>query len=183
MKISEADILLVPGLGNASADHWQRRWLDKMSTAQWVEQDEWDKPLFEAWIDTLEQSILRATRPVILVGHGLGAVAIVHAAQRLTDTKVKGAFLVCPPDLDENRKAPKAALPFANIPRDPLPFPSLLIASQNDPHCTPDRAADFANAWGSESHIAGEVGQLNSQSGHGPWPEGLMMFMRLMGRV
>jgi serine hydrolase len=183
MKIAEADILLVPGLGNSGPGHWQRRWLEKMPTAQWVEQEEWDEPLFEPWIETLQRAIQMATRPVVLVGHSLGATVIVHSAQRLKDTKVKGAFLVCPPDLDENTDVQPAALPFANVPRDPLPFPSLLIASQNDVFCSIERAGDLANAWGSEFHDAGEVGHLNLASGHGPWPEGLMMFTRLMQRL
>ncbi len=183
MKIAEADILLVPGLGNSGPDHWQRRWLEKMRTAQWVEQGEWDKPMLEPWVENIEKSILMATRPVVLVGHSLGVIAIVHTAQRLVDTKVRGALLVSPPDLDENEAVPGAALPFANIPRDPLPFPSLLVAGNNDPYCTPERAGDFANAWGSEFHNAGEAGHINTASGHGPWPEGLMMFTRLMQRI
>lgn len=183
MKIAEADILLISGLGEAEPALWLRRWEGKMANAQWIEQDNWDTPRFEPWIDNIERAIIMATRPVVLVGHSLGAIAIVHAAQRLKDTKVKGALLVCPLDLDENKDVPQEALPFANMPRDPLPFPSLLVASSNDVFCTIERAADLANAWGSEFHNAGESGHINLASGHGPWPEGLMMFTRLMQRI
>ena len=96
---------------------------------------------------------------------------------------MRGAFLVAVPDLDENLDVPKAALPFANLPRDPLPFPSLLIGSRNDPYCSFERAGDLANQWGSEFHDGGEIGHINTASGHGPWPEGLMMFTRLMQRL
>lgn len=183
MKIAEADILLVAGLRNSGPGHWQRRWLDKISTAQWVEQEKWDKPDREQWVETLARSILMATRPVVLVGHSLGALTIVNTAPRLVDTKVRGALLVCPPDLDEGKDVPKAAKSFKNIPRDPLPFPSLLISTTDDPHCTQERAAEFASCWGSEFHSAGEGGHLNVASGHGPWPEGLMMLTRLMQRI
>ncbi len=183
MKIAEADILIVPGLGNADEGHWQRRWQEKMANAQWVEQDNWTKPKFDEWTDTIERRIVMATRPVVLVAHAVGVAAAVHTAQRLADTKVRGAFFVCPPDLDEDGNVPKAAKAFANVPRDPLPFPSLLIASSNDDTCSVEKAADLANAWGSDFHVAGEVGHVNVASGHGPWPEGLMMFTRLMQRL
>lgn len=183
MKIADADILLIPGLGNSEPGHWQRRWLEKMGTTQWVEQDDWDNPTLETWVGNIERAIMMATRPVVLVGHALGVPAIVHTAQRLKDTKVRGALLVTTLDIDENSAVPTEALPFGKVPRDPLPFPSLLIASSNDVFCTIERAADLANAWGSEFHNAGESGHINPASGHGPWPEGLMMFTRLMQRV
>lgn len=183
MKTAEADILFVPGLGHSGAGHWQRRWVDKIRTARFVEQDDWDNPKLEDWVGNLEREIMMATRPVVLVGHSLGVNAIVAASQKLTDTKVKGAFLVAPPDVDEHPDVPAATAPFKDISRDPLKFPSMLVASSNDPYCTVERAADLASCWGSDFHIAGDAGHINAESGHGPWPEGLLMFTRLMGRI
>lgn len=183
MKISETDILIVPGLGNSGPGHWQHRWMQKMPTAQWVEQRDWDHPDINDWVETLQRAIMMATRPVVLVGHSLGCATIAHVATRLTDTKVRGAFLAAVPDLDENAAAPAAAASFRQMPRDPFPFPSLLIASSNDPFCSLERAVDFATCWGAEFHFAGEAGHMNVASGHGPWPEGLMMFSRLMQRI
>jgi predicted alpha/beta hydrolase family esterase len=59
----------------------------------------------------------------------------------------------------------------------------MLVASANDPYCTVERAAEFASCWGSDFHIAGDAGHINVESGHGPWPEGLLMFTRLMSRI
>ena len=106
-----------------------------------------------------------------------------HAAARLTDTKVRGAFLVSAPDLELNAQVSPETRPFAPVPRDPLPFPSMLVASSNDPFCTIERAAEFATCWGSDFHVAGDAGHINTSSGHGPWPEGLLMFTRLMQRL
>ena len=78
---------------------------------------------------------------------------------------------------------PVATRPFRGVPRDPLPFPSMLIASATDPFCSVERAAEFAACWGSDFHLAGDAGHINVASGHGPWPEGLMMFTRLMQRL
>ena len=33
-----------------------------------------------------------------------------------------------------------------------------------------------AAQWGSRLVAAGEAGHINADSGHGPWPEGLMQF-------
>ncbi|MEO8882123.1 MAG: alpha/beta hydrolase [Devosia sp.] len=183
MKIAEADILILPGLGNAGPGHWQRRWGERFSTAQFVEQDEWDHPELEPWVATIERQITLATRPVVLIAHSLAVSAVVHTAQWLRDTKVRGAFLVSAPDIELNPNVPAEARPFGNVPRDPLPFPSMLIASTTDPLSSPERAAEFASCWGSDFHLAGDAGHINLASGHGPWPEGLMMFTRLMQRL
>lgn len=182
MKIADADILFVPGLGNSGPGHWQRRWAEKMAHAHWVEQDNWNKPDREIWVEKLNRDILMATRPVVIIAHSLGVLTTVHAAQNLTDTKVRGAFLVAAPDPD-HRKAPKKLASFAPVPRDPLPFPSLLIASITHPYCGIEQAADYSAAWGSDYHASGADGHIDIESGHGPWPEGLMMFSRLMKRL
>ncbi len=186
MKISEADILIVPGLGNSGEGHWQRRWAERFSTGRVVEQDEWDRPLLPDWTARLQREITNATRPVVLVGHSLGVSTLVHTAQFLHDTKVRGALLVSPPDLESETviaDLPHEVRSFRNVPRDPLPFPSLLVASTNDSYVSVEKAVDMSTAWGSELHLAGEAGHINVASGHGPWPEGLLMFTRLMQRL
>ncbi|KFC69201.1 putative esterase of the alpha/beta hydrolase fold protein [Devosia sp. LC5] len=183
MKISEADILILPGLGGSSPGHWQLRWAERMSNAAIVEQADWDEPDLDDWVSTIEQAILLATRPVVLVAHSLSCIAVAHTASRLIDSNVRGAFLVAPPDIELSPDAPEETYSFRPIPRDPLPFPSLLVASSNDPLCTIDRAVEFATCWGSDFHQAGEAGHINVASGHGPWPEGLLMFTRLMQRI
>jgi predicted alpha/beta hydrolase family esterase len=88
---------------------------------------------------------------------------------------VRGAFLVALPDV-ERPDLPGLLRAFAPIPHDPLPFPAVLVASRSDPYTAYARAEVFAAAWGAELVDAGESGHLNSESGHGPWPEGLMRF-------
>ena len=94
----------------------------------------------------------------------------------LPEGKVQGAFLVGLPDVERPDFIPAIDRDFAPIPRDPLPFPSVLVASRTDPHCDYDKAEDIAYAWGSAIVDAGDAGHLNTDSGHGPWPEGLMRF-------
>jgi len=181
VKIAEADILIAPGLGNSPPEHWQRRWARRMANAHVIEQDDWQTPAPADWIGRIHQEIMLATRPVVLVGHSLSVAAIVLTAQRLADTKVRGAFLVSPPDFD-GPDLPPEARPF-KPPTDPLPFPSMVIASTTDPLVTVERAQGFAADWGSALKLAGDAGHINAASGHGPWPEGLLMFAELMQRL
>lgn len=182
MRAADADILILPGLGNSGPGHWQRRWAERLETARIVEQDEWYSPQLSEWVQRIEREIMMATRPVVLVAHSLACSAVVHTAQRLKDTKVRGAFLVSAPD-HEGDAIPPGARPFGDVPRDPLPFPSMLVASTDDPLLSVERAVDMASAWGSDLHFAGPGGHINVASGHGPWPEGLLMFTRLMQRI
>jgi len=183
MRIAECDILILPGLGGSGYGHWQVRWAEKMRTAAIVEQADWDEPDPEDWVDTVIKAVELSDRPVVLVAHSLAVFAVVHAASRFPKGKVRGAFLVSPPDLEMNPDVPEEAKCFGPAPRDPLPFPSLLVISSSDRYCSLERAADMAGAWGSEFHQAGDAGHINIASGHGPWPEGLLMFTRLMQRL
>jgi len=127
--------------------------------------------------------VKRAEKPVVLVGHSLGVLAIAHAAPLLPGGKVQGAFLVSLPDVERPDFAPAIDRAFAPIPREPFSFPSVLIASRTDPYCDYAKAEDIAYAWGSAIVDAGDAGHLNTESGHGPWPEGLMRFAGFLKRL
>jgi hypothetical protein len=155
---------------------------ERMSSAAIVEQADWFEPNADDWVQTIDQACRLTTRPVVLVAHSTAVAALVHAAPRLPDN-VRSAFLVAPTDVELSPAAPRATHVFRPIPRDPLPFPSMLVASSNDPHVSLDRAVEFATCWGSDFHQAGEAGHIDLDSGHGPWPEGLLMFTRMMQRL
>lgn len=183
MKTSDCDILIVPGYENSGIDHWQSRWERQLSTARRIEQESWDEPSKDAWIGRIIQEVAKARLPVVLVGHSLGVVAVAHAAPLLAPGKVQGAFLVGLPDVERPDFVPAIDRSFAPIPRDPLPFPSVLVASRTDPHCDYAKAEDVAYSWGAAIVDAGDAGHINTDSGHGPWPEGLMRFAGFLKRL
>lgn len=92
---------------------------------------------------------------------------------------VTGALLVAPPDVDRPG-APPEITPFAPAPLNPLPFPSLVVASSNDPWIDLDRAHSLAAAWGSHFVDAGSQGHLNAASGLGRWPDGQELLDRVL---
>jgi predicted alpha/beta hydrolase family esterase len=182
MRSSDLDILIVPGLNGSGPDHWQTRWERKLSTARRVEQDDWERPRRDQWIERLVAASATATRPAVLVAHSLGVHTVVQAAPYLSKTVI-GAFLVAPPDEPALAAIPEVDRAFAPIPRDPLPFSAILVASENDPYCDIAAAEDFGFAWGAAFANAGAAGHINTESGHGPWPEGLLRFAGFISRL
>ena len=182
MKASEADILIVPGYTNSGPDHWQSRWQSKLASARRVEQAEWSKPVREDWTAAMSNAVNDAERPVVIVAHSLGVPTAIQAIPQFRKPVV-GAFLVAPPDVANPSIRPKHLMTFGPYPRDPLPFPSVVIASRNDPYSTFEVAEENAAAWGSLFIDAGERGHINAESGHGPWPEGSLTFAKFLSQL
>src|SRR4051794_21577271 len=134
MRTSDCDILIMPGLGNASPDHWQSRWQDKLATARRVEQTNWDEVHLETWGQKLVAAISHAQRPVIIVGHGTGVNVPVHMAKKLNKKLVRGAFFVAPAGSRFVLEHDAIEMKLAHLPLDPLPFPSVVLASHSDPY-------------------------------------------------
>jgi predicted alpha/beta hydrolase family esterase/EAL domain-containing protein (putative c-di-GMP-specific phosphodiesterase class I) len=169
--VEDTTVILVPGYGDSGPGHWQTLWGQAHPAYQRVCQQDWYQPQVAAWVDALDREIRRAARPVILVGHSLGCITIAEwAAQGWAD--VRGALLAAPADTDLQ--------PFFNsVPLRPLPFPSILVASANDPYLERDRAQQLAQHWGSRLVNLGLAGHINVDSGFGPWPEGEALLREL----
>jgi uncharacterized protein len=183
MRAADADILIIPGYEGSGAEHWQTRWADKIGTARLLEMPDTMQPRRDAWVEFILAAVEQARKPVVLVPHSLGIHAVVQAAPRLDPAKVKGAFMVSPPSETAILAIDAIDMKFVPAPRDPLPFPSVLIASSNDPLCPILDAEEWAYAWGSAFTNAGDSGHINTASGHGPWPEGLMRFAGFMAKL
>jgi predicted alpha/beta hydrolase family esterase len=180
MRASEAEILVIPGLGGSGPDHWQSRWEAKIPAVRRVVQADWEKPGLAAWRARIVEEVERAARPVVLVAHSLGVLAAVHAAPFLakgeSSGKVKGGFLVAPPSVEALSGWDTLDPAFLTLPGQPLPFPALVIASRDDLFASFAESEALARTLGAELIDAGFSGHINSESGHGPWPEGLMRF-------
>jgi uncharacterized protein len=179
MRIADASILIIPGFGDSGPGHWQTRWEAKLPSATRVIQPDWNRADRSQWMAAIAQAVETADKPVVLVAHSIGVAAVAHAAHLFTKP-VAGAFLVGLSDWNRAELLPGVVHDFAPLPRAPFAFPSWLIASRNDPYCDYEVAADHASAWGAKLIDAGESGHINIESGHGPWPEGLMSFASFM---
>jgi hypothetical protein len=115
---------------------------------------------------------LTADENVVLVGHSLGYHAISRWAERepADAARVKGAMLVAAPDIDSDSCYLRDLLHFSGVRPCPLPFPAILVASENDPYASMDAHARPATLWGTMLINTGRAGHINVDSGHGAWP-------------
>jgi predicted alpha/beta hydrolase family esterase len=66
------------------------------------------------------------------------------------------------------------------MPLHVLPFPTIVVASRNDPAVSFKRARFFAECWESELIDLGAAGHINEKSGYGPWLDGHKFVDRLL---
>jgi uncharacterized protein len=183
--MSDATVVLVPGLRGHVEDHWQTRLAASMPGARMVAPLGRTYPGLQSRVTLLDQAVRDAAGPVILVAHSAGVLVTAHWAAQYSPTRVVGALLATPatlaaelpaeyPSIDELR-----AYGWLPIPREPLPFPSIVAASSDDPLGNPVRLGSLAASWGSRVHDLGAVGHLNPASGFGDWPRAVELIDQL----
>lgn len=178
-------ILTVPGLGGSGPSHWQSLWEAARDDTVRADLGLWDKPHRNSWVTKLDQAIRTAQAPVVLVGHSLGCLAIAWWATLSPQPygwPVAGALLVAPADVDRHDGPPELA-GFAPAPTTPLPFPSIVVASRDDPWIRFERAQALASGWGSHLVDAGSAGHINAASGVGDWAEGQALLAELIDDI
>lgn len=172
-------VLLLPGWQNSSAGHWQSLWEVRHGDRR-VEQHDWHRPLRGDWSIQLEEAVLAADAPVLLVAHSLGCILVAAWAAHSRNTgKVRAALLVAPGDVE--REDLRELIPgWAPIARQRLPFNATLISAADDPYCDAERARGMAGDWGARYVSGGVGGHLNADSGLGEWPEGRSLLTELL---
>ena len=174
--MSDPGVLILPGLYDSGPRHRQTLWERAQPQARRVIQDDWVTPKCADWVARLEHAIEETQSPV-LVAHSLGCALVAHWAAAATPLRsVRGALLVAPADT-EAPGVPPGVTGFAPMPLNRLPFPSIVVASSNDPYVSLDRARQFATAWGSRFVDIGDAGHISDTVGQ--WPEGLALLDQL----
>ncbi|MDR0673881.1 MAG: alpha/beta hydrolase [Zoogloeaceae bacterium] len=138
-----------------------------------MRQENWAVPRLSVWADAVRHALTRLEAPTRIVAHSFGCLASVVAARALPH-KIKGAVLVAPAN-PERFHIPCAAL------RGALPFPALVIASANDQWMPLESARRWADEWGGQFFNVGAQGHINTESGHGAWPE-ILGFIQTQAR-
>jgi uncharacterized protein len=147
-------------------------------------QDDWDAPICAHWVQRIDQTL--ATMPdgtAVLIAHSSSCATVVHLAvsylEQTTAHRIKGAFLVAPSDPLGSAYPPEPQ-GFAPVPLVRLPFPSIVVASENDEYVSLAQAQHYAEAWGSRFVNIGAKGHINSESNLGEWQEGLELLQTLL---
>ena len=179
--MADPAFLIIPGWRGSGAAHWQTIWEVEHPEYRRAEQHDWMNPYRPEWVGGIERAVLAAPGEVLLVAHSLGCLTVVWWAvtRGCSADRVCGTLLVAPPDLGTSGCLPALAS-FAPVPQFRLPFRSILVASRNDPYATFAASAAMAETWGCELIDAGLAGHINTDSGHGRWPEGEAYLQRLV---
>lgn len=173
--MSQATVLIVPGLRDHVAQHWQTLLAARLPRVVEVPPMGRENLDCAARVEAIERAAQSVQGPLLIVAHSGGCVMVAHWAQR-TRREVMGALLATPPDFEQPLPAGYPSLEelraggWLPLPRTALPFPSIVAASQNDPLASYARVAELARDWNSRVVDLGEVGHLNPASGYGPWP-------------
>ena len=179
-------ILIVPGLRDHVDQHWQTLLAKRLPRVHTV------PPMGRTDLNctlrtqAIESAIAAIAGPVLVVAHSGGCIMVAHWAKtsRHTD-RVAGALLATPPDFETpmpkgypTLEALKAG-GWLPVPRQRLPFRSLVATSDNDPLAPRECVLDLAQDWGSDTVDLGAVGHLNPASGYGEWPKALDLIRQL----
>ena|SRR5579863_1003553 len=176
---SNADVLILPGWNSSGPDHGQTIWEKEHPEFSRVIQKDWINVNLQDWLAVLDEAIALRRKPVVLVAHSLSCILIAHWAQR-GRPGVQSALLVAPADVECHETCPPEAWCFSPIPLQPLPFRSILVASDDDPYIQISRAKHLAQRWKADFVNIGAKGHINSASNLGSWREGQELLSRLV---
>ena len=181
-------VLIVPGLRDAVDDHWQtllqrdlRKAARPVASVLPMGRENLSCSARVAEIERTAQSI---EGPIVAVAHSGGCIMLAHWARK-TRRAVRGALLATPPDFEKPMPDGYPTIDalraggWLPVPRKPLPFPSIVGASRNDPLGRFSRVTALASDWGSEVVDLGSVGHLNPASGYGQWTKAESLIARL----
>jgi uncharacterized protein len=169
--MANISVLILPGLGDAGPEHWQSMWEASDPAFRRVVQRDWDNPELAEWLETLRRYVDDCGAPPVLVAHSLACSLVAHWVKTFGHG-IKAALLVSPSDVDSPAHTPAEARSFSPMPLVRFPFPSIVVASTNDPYVTLARAEFFAKSWGSGFVTIAQAGHINARSGLGEWAEG-----------
>jgi len=185
VRATPVRLLVLPGLGGSGPEHWQTRWESCEPACSRVHQREWDRPVLGDWLRAVDQALGAHDDegPVVLIAHSLACALVAHGARRAAWSRVVGALLVAPADVDSEARTPPETRGFSPMPTDALPFAATVIASHDDPFVAFERARELARRWGAELVDVGMVGHINADSGLGDWPAGRRALAALVARA
>jgi predicted alpha/beta hydrolase family esterase len=175
---SNPTLVIVPGWRDSGPGHWQSLWAESWPGAVRVVQDDWVSPVRTAWVAAIGQTILTQPGPVVIAAHSLGCIATTHLPSEVVQ-RIQGALLVAPADPERR----SVLSDFAPVPYQPLPYRSIVVASNNDPFCPIRTAGAYVRSWGSELVRLQNAGHINIESGFGEWPLGLALLQSLTGAL
>ncbi|MFF0345262.1 RBBP9/YdeN family alpha/beta hydrolase [Kribbella sp. NPDC004875] len=166
--------VIIPGLDGSDEQHWQTHWESGwLADAVRIQPSSWTSPDLADWSDAITRAVENASGDIVFVTHSLGCHALAHWLAAGPNSRVRGAFVVAPPDPLAPTFPVERMPSFGSLPVRALGVPAVLIASTDDPYCTVDAAARLAAGWATPLITLARLGHINSL---GRWPQGRSLF-------
>lgn len=170
--------LIVPGLNGSDEGHWQRHWLLDDPDSRLVDQDNWQCPVLEDWLDRLEAA-LATVESAYIVAHSLGCLLVANMASRPSAAKNQGRA-------SGRTRSSRSRGGDASLYR-PVRCVSAATACVSQPRRGQHERSLYGlrgaraqcKSVGSDLINLGAVGHINIASGYGRWPEGYALLERL----
>ena len=164
MRYKPPRVLIIPGLHDSGAGHWQTWLQGQYRDSRRVTQRDPSRPELERWAERIQRTLeVAGEGEWLAVAHSFGALALVKHLADWPDSTIREALLVAPAEPDKFGIA--EALPHQRLARR-----TRVIASTTDPWMSAASAARWAHRWGASYSNLGPVGHINTESGFGPFP-------------
>jgi predicted alpha/beta hydrolase family esterase len=159
-----ARLLIVPGLHDSPAGHWQS-WLQALfPDALRVTQRDWATADVDRWAGRVGSVMDRAgPGAFVAVAHSFGALAVARHLALVPHSPLAAVLLVAPADPDRFGIA-------EGLPQQALPVPGTLLLSTDDPWLSLAAGQRWAQRWGTPCVNLGRAGHINIASGHHTLP-------------
>ena len=135
-------VLIVPGLRDHVDAHWQTLLAHRLhargSRVHSVPPMGREDLDCARRVEAIDRALAAIGEPPIVVAHSGGTIMFAHWA-RTKDRPIRAALLATPPDFEQAMPDGYPTIDalraggWLPVPRDPLPFPSIVVASRNDP--------------------------------------------------
>lgn len=155
--------LFVPGRVPALHRSWHLNCTQRGMKCDRLDLGNWNDPTAGKWTIRLDLAIARSDEPVILVTHDVACFAVpwwAALASSERTAQIAAVVFVAPPDLDALHVEARFR-PLGRFPCTPLPFPSVIIASADDPDASLAYSESLAERLGASVQNAGPAGRLN----------------------
>ena len=140
--VGRPPLLVVPGEDRSERLEWRQR----HARAPRAVPPPGAGPDRNRWAASVATSLEAFREAPLVLAHGFGVLATLRATS-LFERCVAGAVLVAPADPDDYGV-------LARLPATPLPYPTLLVASRDDPGIKLTKAGALATRWGSQFVVA-----------------------------
>jgi predicted alpha/beta hydrolase family esterase len=163
--------LIVPGLHNSDAQHWQSLWERTIPRTSRIRLHDWHTADWVKWRNSIIASLISIDEPVVFIAEGFGALAAASVAAEYP-AKVIALFLVDPADADQfdiRKKLPKKA----------LPVPTKIVIRESFNTEAGANSALLALLWNADFHQATDDSQGESSTTD-YWPTGIQALNNLV---